>query len=240
MGQPEEGYQVPMFDPKRIGGLADATFAIVMTLLVLELKVPEIAKSAAARELAEGLRSLIPNFVCFVISFITVGRYWIGHHNISFIKRADRRFLWINLLLLMTVALVPFSTALVGRYPEQPLSLVIYGGNLITIGLILYLEIILGLRLTDGDVDPRIVRWGKRMILVPLPLYAVAVAASFIHIYIAIAVFVIAQLLFFYPPLMHKFVKKIGGEKMGAIEDPAGGHNDSSNPGSEFPGQEKP
>lgn len=240
MGQPEEGHQVSMFDPKRIEGLADATFAIVMTILVLELKVPEVAKAAAARELADGLRGLIPNFVSFVISFVTVGRYWIGHHNISFFKRVDRRFLWINLLLLMTVALVPFSTALVGRYPEQPLSLVIYGGNLITIGLVLYLQMMLGLRLTDGDVDPRIVRWGKRMILMPLPLYAVAVAASFIHISIAIAVFVIAQLLFFYPPLMQKFMKKIGGEKMGAIEDPEGGHKDSSDPVNEFPGQEKP
>jgi uncharacterized membrane protein len=74
------------------------------------------------------------------LSFVIVGIYWVAHHNsFHYIKRSDRTLLWLNLLLLLCIVFIPFPTALVGQYPEQQISVVIYGGTLVITGLVLQL-----------------------------------------------------------------------------------------------------
>src|SRR5215471_1982543 len=97
----------------RIEALTDGVFAVAMTLLVLDIRVPELHQPLATAELPLKLLSLWPKFLSYTISFVILGVYWVGHHvQLSFIRRADRPLLWINILFLLWVALVPFPIGL--------------------------------------------------------------------------------------------------------------------------------
>ena len=119
----------------RIITLTDGVLAIVMTLLVLEIVVPELSHSEAANELPKRLLELWPVVWSYAISFIILGFFWIGHNDqFHYIKRANRTLLWITIFYLMSIAFVPFSTSLLGRYGDQQISVIIYGINIIIIG----------------------------------------------------------------------------------------------------------
>lgn len=125
----------------RVEALTDGVFAVAMTLLVLDIKVPELAQELASAELPYRLLALWPKFLSYAISFVILGVYWVGHHlQLSFIRSADRPLLWINILFLLWVALVPFSTALLSEYTKNRLAIAVYAGNMIAIGLTLALH----------------------------------------------------------------------------------------------------
>ena len=100
----------------RIEAFSDGVFAIAITLLVLNLQVPEIA---TVSELASKLGALWPKLVSYVLSFMVVGIYWVAHHNtFHYIKRSDRNLLWLNILMMLFVVFIPFPAALLGQYPQ--------------------------------------------------------------------------------------------------------------------------
>ena len=109
-----------------------------MTLMVFDIKVPGQTQTTPWSLQYELIR-LWPRFLAYAISFIMLGVYWVGHHNqYHYIRRTDRGFLWINIFFLMGVSLIPFSTGLLGQYPEERTALVVYGLNLIMVGGFLY------------------------------------------------------------------------------------------------------
>lgn len=123
----------------RIEALSDALFAIVLTILILEIKVPHLGDPINSTELLQGLELLVPKFVSFFISFVVIGIFWIGHHNqFPFIERSNRVFLWINIIFFCFVSLIPFSANLLGEYPLNPVSSIFYGSNLFIVGMALY------------------------------------------------------------------------------------------------------
>ena len=105
-----------------------------MTLLVLEIAVPQIAHSeVAAGELPKRLLKLWPVILSYAMSFIILGFFWIYHHVLfHYIKRANSVFVWLTVFYLMFIAFIPFSTALLGEYNDQQISVVIYGINIAT------------------------------------------------------------------------------------------------------------
>ncbi|MFM5916399.1 MAG: TMEM175 family protein [Novosphingobium sp.] len=101
---------------ERVAFFSDAVFAIAITLLVIDLRLPHL-ESASDTALINGLLGLIPQYVGFFVSFFVIGRFWIGHHQLfALIKRADDTFVWRNLLLLLSIAFMPFPTAVVGEF----------------------------------------------------------------------------------------------------------------------------
>lgn len=122
---------------ERIVFFSDAVFAIVITLLVLELKVPECTekigcvgeslKTISEAHLQEALLELIPKFLGFVFSFIIVGMLWIEHHRIfRYITRFDMTLIWRNLFFLLFVAFVPFPTAVFSEYVRNKTAFILY------------------------------------------------------------------------------------------------------------------
>src|SRR5215208_4910560 len=107
----------------RTEAFSDGVFAIVITLLILEIKVPppsSIPADQVAHELPHRLWELKAMFIAYVLSFFIVGTFWVAHHNIfKLIRRTDRMFMWLNLALLLCVAFIPFPTALIGEYVNQ-------------------------------------------------------------------------------------------------------------------------
>ena len=118
-------------DRDRIVNLSDGVFAIAITLLVLDIRVPDIPKGMVDRELPAALLSLWPKYLGYFLSFIGISTFWVIHHSIfRSIRAYDRSLIWLNFLFLMFVAFVPFPTSLLGEYGDHQLPVVIYAGTL--------------------------------------------------------------------------------------------------------------
>lgn len=125
----------------RIEALSDGIFAIAMTLLVLELKVPELPKNASNVEVWPELMKLWPVFVSYAASFASLGVYWVAHHNLyHHIRRANRVLLCLNILFFMFVSFVPFATSVVNAFPQTQVAPVFFGANITLIGWVLWLQ----------------------------------------------------------------------------------------------------
>ncbi len=123
----------------RLEAFSDGVFAIVITLLILDIRFPEVAYS----HFTETLVSILPRILAYVMSFIIIGLYWVIHHNsMHVMKKIDRGFLWLNILLLLCVSFIPFPTSLLGRYPFQAGPIILYGASLILCNLIGYIMIL--------------------------------------------------------------------------------------------------
>jgi uncharacterized membrane protein len=187
----------------RIEALTDGVFAVIMTLLILDLRVPEIAAAQVAAKLPAALLALWPKLFSYALSFVMAGVFWVGHHNVlHFVRRSDRVFLWINILFLMTITFIPFSASLIGRYPRSRVAVVLYGANLIASTLTLYLTWrypLSGHRLVDPDVDPEVIRGGSQRILIAPVVHSVGILAALIRPELGLAIFVLAPAVWIFP-----------------------------------------
>jgi uncharacterized membrane protein len=121
---------------ERIVFFSDAVFAIAITLLALEIRLPEEAGHATDPELVRILLSLWPKYLGYVVSFLVIGLFWIGHHRkFRFIERYDSNLIILNILMLMFVALVPFPTALLSESGGKAATIV-YAGFMAVLGLL--------------------------------------------------------------------------------------------------------
>ena len=127
------------FQLERLILFSDAVFAIAITLLVIEIKIPEIhEKPVTDNAVLHKLAELIPKFVGFLVSFLLIGQYWIVHHRMfSFVINFTDRLIWLNILFLFAIALMPFST---GFYSEFVLRgvvtpVIFYTANIALLGL---------------------------------------------------------------------------------------------------------
>jgi TMEM175 potassium channel family protein len=121
---------------ERIVFFSDAVMAIAITILVIDLKLPEVSAPATASELSARLRELTPRFISFFISFVVVGVYWTSHHRyFRYIKRYDGVLIFLNLMFLMFIALMPFFTGMLNQYGTLPLAVAAYALSVAAIGL---------------------------------------------------------------------------------------------------------
>jgi uncharacterized membrane protein len=111
-----------------VEALSDGVFAIVITLLVLEMRVPHVDGPASVDALARALLALLPKFLAWVVSFVTVCVIWVNHHRLfRQVTRIDHVLFWRNANLLLWTSFIPFPTALLGDYPGNPLAASLYG-----------------------------------------------------------------------------------------------------------------
>ena len=184
----------------RIESLTDGIFAVVMTLLVLDISIPQIASShynvgsvAAETELVKRLFDLWPKILGFGISFIILAIYWMAHHRqFHYIKHLDRTLVWINIVFLMAACLLPFSTSLLAEYREQEISILVYGGNSIIIGSLLYIQwwyVTRNHKLVDENLDPITKGTSSRRLLFGIIVYMIAIGISFVYIHLSVFLF---------------------------------------------------
>src|SRR5436190_5165844 len=128
----------PALSKGRIEALSDGVFAIAMTLLVLELKIPDLPKDTSQTELLSQLRELGPHFYSYALTFILSGVFWVFHHfTFHFIRHTTRVLLWLNTVFLMFVSLLLFSTHLMGDLMRHSVALMFYFGNQTVLALLL-------------------------------------------------------------------------------------------------------
>jgi uncharacterized membrane protein len=125
-----------MMNKNRLEAFSDGVFAIVVTLLVLEIHVPEVT----LQNLPEALIHILPRVLSYVMSFAVISLYWLSHHYyFDRIKKVNGTFVWLNILMLLLISFMPIPTALLGRYPLSSITLTIYGLNLIFSNLLGFL-----------------------------------------------------------------------------------------------------
>jgi uncharacterized membrane protein len=177
-------------DRDRIVNLSDGVFAIAITLLVLDIRVPEIPDAMVASELPAALLSLWPKYLGYVLSFVVISTFWVVHHSIFRpIREYDRGLLYLNLVFLMFVAFVPFPTSLLGEYSDHQLPVAIYAGTL-AIGRLLLTTIhwysTRDDRLVGDPQDPREVRFYLIRGLAMPVIFLLSIGVSFFSVGAAI------------------------------------------------------
>lgn len=189
--------------PERLRTLADGVFAIVMTLLVLELSVPVVKGLSGDAELLHKLGEMGTEFLIYGLSFMILGVFWVIHHSIyADVKRYDTTLVWLNIVFLMFVSLIPFSTALVGKNGFIRASAAIYGINmllLLNLGWATFVFVTGKRRLVGEDYDPKIIKGGKLMGLVYTLIIVPAIGIAFVNpkiSFIIYATFVLAFIVF--------------------------------------------
>jgi uncharacterized membrane protein len=178
----------------RTEAFSDGVFAIAITLLVLELKVPHLPDGGTVSSLARALADQWPSYTSFVISFFTILIMWANHHAMfNMVRRIDVPFLYANGFLLLLVTFVPYPTSVLASYletPAAPAAGAFYAGTYVLVGVAFNLlwATARSRHLLHPRVSEETVRaWTRRNRLGP-PLYLVATAASFIHVFLALGI----------------------------------------------------
>jgi len=198
-----ELFRYGAFTKNRVEAFADGIFAIIVTLLILEIKVPHIEHAASSRELLEAIRMLVPKFASWVISFVTICIVWMNHHRLfDMFKGINVGLFWHNVHLLLWVCFVPFPTALIGDYPHNPLAVAFYGlvmamAAVAFIGARLY-----GLKhqaLLKETVSLPVYRKAIVFSVIFGPVaYSIAAALAFVNTYLAFAVYALIAVYFMF------------------------------------------
>ena len=165
---------------RRLEALTDGIYAIAMTILILNLRAPGAPITVEA--LTRALARISGLYVDFGISFLLLAFFWVVHHRqFEHIERVDGTLLWINIISLMLVATIPFTTSIYGGYRQLTPAAWLLEGNILVLGLVEYFQwayATSGHRLVAADLDPRHIAMARRASLIVPLVSLVAMAAA--------------------------------------------------------------
>ncbi len=190
---------------ERLAALSDGVFAVAMTLLVLDLRAPAIEAIRSERDLWHSLVALSPRLLMYVMSFLTLGIFWVGQQTqLNNLARSDRSLSWIHLAFLFSVSMTPFSTTLLAEFVAFRTALVVYWSNILASGVALYFAWVCASRggLLRDDVTPHFASAIKRRIVIAQALYAFGASLCVINPYWSIAFIAMVQLNYAIAPRM--------------------------------------
>ncbi len=181
----------------RLDQLSDGIFAIVMTILVFEIKVPTDASILSNLDLWMALRSLIPHFASYVLSFALLFTYWRAHHFFISIyaKNVDAKLSNINALFFLFITLIPFSASLLGKFSHNELAVAIFGFHIVLIGLTLFSMrnyVLYSEHIKNPEISTREIHGSTVRTLVPVFIALIAIPLSFVGTEISLALFTLA------------------------------------------------
>ena len=190
--------------PARLEAFSDGVFAIAATLLVLELRVPR-----GVGDLAQTLLDAWPAYAAYLVSFLTIGIIWVNHHTLlEHIRRVDRPFLYLNVLLLLWVAIVPFPTSVLDEYllsdRGATVAAVLYGavGLLIAVAFsAIFFYATRDERLLVDRAHARRIREEGRLFPIGLAAYAAGIALAFVAPVASVAIYGLTALFYALPQL---------------------------------------
>ena len=177
----------------RLEAFSDGVLAIIITIMVLEMKVPHGADFAA-------LRPLTAVFLSYVLSFVYLGIYWNNHHHMMHaMHRVSGPLLWANLHLLFWLSLVPFVTGWMGENHFAPAPVALYGVVLLMAALAYTIMVHVALRIEGPDSTLARAIGRDRKGNLSIALYVIGIVASFFHVWIAGAAFIVVALIWLVP-----------------------------------------
>ncbi len=185
-------------DPERVTAFTDGVFAIIITILVLEISVPP---NLSDQSLAEALDELRPEMTAWVISFLITGMYWVWHRDLfNQVRAVNRDVVWLNLLFMLPAALIPFGASVLGEYPGVPLALHAYGVVLIAASVmrwVLYAYVTRRPELLFAPLSDRQRRIGGLLAGAPIAVYLLAMVIATAAPGVSVALYLAVPLLYF-------------------------------------------
>ena len=190
----------------RTEAFSDGIFAIAVTLLVLELNVPQVEPGG----LADALLESWPSYATYVVSFLTIGIIWVNHHAVlDRIREVNRPLLFMNLMFLMAVAAIPFPTGLLGDYlqagHDERLAVAVYGGTMSLMGVTfgaIWAYAVLSDDLLHARVDRTRARRSLWIFAAGTPLYVLAIGASLLSATLALVIYALLALFYLFDVLL--------------------------------------
>jgi uncharacterized membrane protein len=201
-------------DPSRVLALTDGVYAIIITLLVLDIHMPTLE---AHETLGSAISEVRPSFVGFTIAFIVAAMQWVGHRDLfTLIRDTDRGIVWLNLLTLFAACLLPFGSALLSRYHQDPLALRMFGLILMATSLARTAIWVYATGRPSVVHDPidRASYWsGLALSVFPLVIYAAAFAIAGTSTGASLAVYASAPVLYFLTITLLRWLAPQGSEE---------------------------
>ena len=182
---------------ERLAALSDGIFAVAMTLLVLDLHLPSPAQVHSERGLMDALGALGPQWIAYLMSFLTLGIFWAGQQTqLNHIGEGTRDLTWIHLGFLFAITLMPLSTRLLAEFITYRLALVIYWFNIFVPGAMLYWSWKFATRhgLIKDDTPPEVRAGICKRVVIAQSLYAAGAALCVINTWVSITAIVLVQL----------------------------------------------
>lgn len=169
---------------ERIVFFSDAVFAIAITLLALEIRLPENITHAGNGELLQSLASIWPKYLGYIVSFLSIGNFWVIHHRqYHYIERYNTHLMFINLLVLMSVAFIPFPTSVISENGNRTAT-ILYALNASLIGIlstVLWIYASYKHRLVAPDMEYAVVRRGVIRNLIAPVIFLFSIGLSYIN-----------------------------------------------------------
>jgi uncharacterized membrane protein len=182
---------------ERLAALSDGIFAVAMTLLVLDLHAPAAEAIHSEGDLQHALIALAPRLLTYMMSFLTLGIFWVGQQTqLNHLERSARTLTWMHLAFLFVVTLTPFSASLLAEHIAYRTAFLVYWFNILLLGVTLYLtwNCAVNLGLVKHDISPAVLAAIQRRIVIAQSLYAFGAALCFFNPYWSIAVILLVQL----------------------------------------------
>ncbi|MFW9835589.1 MAG: TMEM175 family protein [Candidatus Thorarchaeota archaeon] len=185
---------------ERIVFFSDAVIAIVSTILVIELALPDLSAAELAGQLPDILISLFPKFISYFLSFMIIGSFWVRHHMIfSYIKKYDYRLIWLNIFFLAFLALIPFATGVLGAAVFNVTSVIFYSAVVASasiIFLVMWVYASRGYRLVSPSISKKSIQYEERRSILTTVSFVLAIPAAIVDVRLSVIVWGITPLLF--------------------------------------------
>jgi len=195
-------FKIWKFNKARTEAFSDGVFAIIITLLILEIKLPELKNRSNSYELWNALIALAPKIISWAVSFFFIAVMWVQHHNLfRMADKIDYGAVWINIILLFFICFLPFPTALMGEYPDNQLAVLLFGliATLATFTQVfLYGYVIKNNLQTHYDKKSGYKNVKRSFILAPF-LMLVATMVSFINLWLPYVIYALVPFFFLLP-----------------------------------------
>jgi uncharacterized membrane protein len=184
----------------RVELFSDAVFAIILTLLVLELRAPEIGDRATFSQYVIAMTPLIPKFISFILTFALVCIHWVSHHYFfGHLRRTPVGMVWLNNIFLLWLCFMPFPTAMLGNHPTDQFPILLYGLNQLLTALtffaLRYYAAHNGLFISEASAKDM----GPRHSIPAVTIFIVSMVLAFVNVYLSLACFLVVPMLYFFP-----------------------------------------
>lgn len=201
----------------RVETISDGVFAIVMTLLIFDVKIPEVPGTVSNAELWILIGNLSPLIVSYALSFLVLSVFWINHHFIfhNFARSVNRQLNLLNMLYLMFLAFVPFSAHLLGIYYHHQPAVIVYGLNILAVVIMAALMsryIRSHPELCNPNLSPRLISQGQIRTTISMVSYTAGILVSFVSVPLAIALFLFPVIFNIIPGSLDLFERLSGVE----------------------------